>query len=805
MTTFNTKLKSFLSGIVFLLCLAKVAHGQTVIYNTTASGTHGAENSFFGYLAGPATYTSGGDNNAYFGYAAGAYTTSGANNVFIGAVTGSFNTIGSDNVFSGYAAGNYNTTGSYNVFIGYYAGLSNTTGFSNSFFGAASGNTNSTGFQNVFIGDSAGYSNTTGNGNIFTGVQAGYSNTTGKHNIFCGSGAGYLSSVGSGNIFTGFTSGFSNTTGSYNSYYGNAAGFSNTGGSKNAFFGDSAGFHNTTSQNAFFGYGAGVANTIGNQNVFSGYQAGYSNTTAYDNVFNGYRAGYSNTTGLYNVFSGGQTGYYNTMGSNNTFNGYEAGFVNTTGSGNAFSGSQAGYQNTTGSDNVFSGAATGNSNTTGSNNTFSGYEAGFFNTNGIGNTFEGFFAGYANATGSHNTIIGDSANVGSASLTNATAIGYNAKVSQSNSIVLGNGANVGIGTSAPNAKAVLDLTSTTQGLLIPRMNTTQRNAISGPATGLQVYDNTLNQLYVYNGTAWVASGTGAYTGGAGISIIGSQVNSVWSTTGNNIYNNNSLGNVGIGTSSPAYTLQVNGTAAKPGSATWTIASDARLKTNITPYNEGLNVLNQINPVWFQYSGEAGMPAGQKFVGVIAQDMQKIAPYMVGSFNYKDDKGNKTDYLDYDANSLLYILVNSVKAQQQQIVSKDSVISTQQQQISGLQQQMTEVLNRMAQLEQCTNCNPAINPTTSNTITNLPATLDQNIPNPFSQSTVIGYYVPQIKNSASIMVSTLQGNQIQSFVITATGKGQITISSGVLTAGEYIYTLVVDGVKVDSKKMIIVRD
>ena len=56
------------------------------------------------------------------------------------------------------------------------------------------------------------------------------------------------------------------------------------------------------------------------------------------------------------------------------------------------------------------------------------------------------------ATGSNNTAIGANANVSSGALTNATAIGANALVTASNSLVLGNAANVGIGVSAPTAQ-----------------------------------------------------------------------------------------------------------------------------------------------------------------------------------------------------------------------------------------------------------------------------------------------------------------------------------------------------------------
>jgi len=53
-----------------------------------------------------------------------------------------------------------------------------------------------------------------------------------------------------------------------------------------------------------------------------------------------------------------------------------------------------------------------------------------------------------------------------------------------------------------SASAVLEVTSTTQGFLPPRMTTTQKNAIATPAAGLMVFDTTLIKLCVYNGTAW---------------------------------------------------------------------------------------------------------------------------------------------------------------------------------------------------------------------------------------------------------------------------------------------------------------
>ena len=64
--------------------------------------------------------------------------------------------------------------------------------------------------------------------------------------------------------------------------------------------------------------------------------------------------------------------------------------------------------------------------------------------------------------------------------------------------------NIGVNNSSPDVSALLDLTSIGKGFLPPRMTTTDRDAISSPATGLIIWNTTTGQLEDYNGSVWAA-------------------------------------------------------------------------------------------------------------------------------------------------------------------------------------------------------------------------------------------------------------------------------------------------------------
>lgn len=136
------------------------------------------------------------------------------------------------------------------------------------------------------------------------------------------------------------------------------------------------------------------------------------------------------------------------------------------------------------------------------------------------------------------------------------------------------------------------------------------------------------------------------------------------------------GYIGINTASPTANLSVNGTANKTGGGSWAVFSDANLKKNIKPYTDGLSTLLKIQTKRFQYNGLAGIKnTEQEYVGIIAQDIQKIAPYMVREVEYKDNiSGEEGQYLEFDPSALDFMIINAVKELSQEIEALKSEIT-----------------------------------------------------------------------------------------------------------------------------------
>ncbi len=189
---------------------------------------------------------------------------------------------------------------------------------------------------------------------------------------------------------------------------------------------------------------------------------------------------------------------------------------------------------TTGAENTAVGHLAGLSTTIGNSNTYVGKSAGVLNVDGSGNTAVGGLAG-ANFVSTQGTVCvgygagrylsdGTSPNVTS---NNSIYLGYQSKANanaQNNQIVIGsfavgNGSNttvIGmentlntrlygsllIGTNTAVSSAIANFSSTTQGVLLPRLTTAQINAIVSPVNGLYVHNIDLNTPCFYDGTGW---------------------------------------------------------------------------------------------------------------------------------------------------------------------------------------------------------------------------------------------------------------------------------------------------------------
>lgn len=236
--------------------------------------------------------------------------------------------------------------------------------------------------------------------------------------------------------------------------------------------------------------------------------------------------------------------------------------------------------------------------------------------------------------------------------------------------------NVGIGTTTPGY--TLDVTGNINAYKLLQDSNFALNLTSNRGW-VQINPNSC--VGCYNNL--VQAGDKVILFSNGTVNTGSLVIGPWGSGGIRITN---MGNVGIGTV-PHYQLELStDTAAKLSTSTWTITSDARLKTNIQPYAKGLKEILQINPVSYQYNGKGGVGhmkgckdplttdkcvetdivdselLSKTNVGVLAQEIQSIVPETVTSHKGKinADDTVETDLLDFNSHALTFILINAVK-------------------------------------------------------------------------------------------------------------------------------------------------
>ena len=246
--------------------------------------------------------------------------------------------------------------------------------------------------------------------------------------------------------------------------------------------------------------------TSGAGNISLGQYSLHYLTTGLYNLSLGVNSLYNLTTGEHNISLGLNSLKNLTTGDKNISIGNNSQFSRGTGLGNVSIGDHSLYYSQGGDDN-FAGGRFALIKGAENHNVALGYLAGaheFFTSLSLNNCL---------FLGANSGVTADG------SYTNAIAIGDGAKVGASNSMVLGNGVNVGIGTSTPSS--LFELNSTTGALILSRMTTAQRGALT-PINGMQIFNTDTKTVDFYNGTVWVSlsnteGGVSSITAGTGLS------------------------------------------------------------------------------------------------------------------------------------------------------------------------------------------------------------------------------------------------------------------------------------------------
>ena len=121
-------------------------------------------------------------------------------------------------------------------------------------------------------------------------------------------------------------------------------------------------------------------------------------------------------------------------------------------------------------------------------------------------------------------------------------------------------------------------------------------------------------------------------------------------------------------------------------------------------------------------------------------------------------------------------------------------------VSNQQSQIDDLIIRMEIREECA-CDPTLG-NGDNTLQPDKAYLLQNIPNPFNNTTSVGYFVPYTNAKAHIVISTMAGQIVHNMELSNLGVGAVSIDNSRMASAVYLYTLYVDGKRIDTKRMIV---
>lgn len=392
-------------------------------------------------------------------------------------------------------------------------------------------------------------------------------------------------------------------------------------------------------------------------------------------------------------------------------------------------------------------------------NTFIGGTAGN-GSSGSDNTFVGANAGVG-VSGSGNVGIGSNTN--SSAFNNTVSIGNNAQAGQNDAIVLGDPGNpnikVGIGTNTPATQ--LHATSDVRFSGLP-------TAVVTPSV---VGQDAAGNLYTIPYPPGGGLGTTCGTVGRLLRVSGPLM------TNCSIFEDNGLNGAVGGAPVAGFTLTVYGG--------FQVLSDRKFKENITTVSNALDKVRQLNGVYYNWKSQQYPNmnlSAERQLGFISQEVRKVLPELT---SVNEEGTVLMNYL-----GLIPVLNEAIKELDVKNAQLESQITQLTATVQELKNQMGKISGNGANLS-------------TGAVTRANSYMLQNVPNPFTGTTEVSYSFSGTFQSASLIVFDMNGAQILKHNL-AENTGKVVISADQLRSGMYLYSLVVDGNEIATKKMVVTK-
>ncbi len=219
-----------------------------------------------------------------------------------------------------------------------------------------------------------------------------------------------------------------------------------------------------------------------------------------------------------------------------------------------------------------------------------------------------------------------------------------------------------------------------------------------------------------------------------------------------------------------------------GDMDFTVTSSRSLKKNIKTY-EVPDILDRIANVpvtTYNWKDSANKSKGD-VLGMIAEEFYTVF-----------ERGTDKEIRGQDVTMALWLGEQALIKENQELRAE---LIEKEQRLQALEDQMADILDRLDDI----NIDEVTLPNNK-----AQGYIDQNIPNPFDAETQISYFIPQNATSASIVISTVNGQFIKEVSISDTGNGILKLNASDIPTGTYTYSLMVDGTVIATNKMILAK-